>query len=100
LTLELHDNIFVSTAAGIAYLGNESAEPGGTHNVWFGAGAPPTGEQSPIADDPMFVDPDALDFHLQDGSPAKNTGVAQSIAELDFDGMPRDANAWSIGPFQ
>lgn len=100
IALELHDNIFVSTAAGIAYLGNESAELDGTNNVWFGAGAPPAGEQSAIADDPLFVDPDALDFHLQDGSPAKNAGVAQSIAELDFDGMPRDANAWSIGPFQ
>ncbi len=100
VTLELHDNIFVVTEPGIEYVDADSAPFSGSHNLWFGAGDPPAAEQDAIAGDPMLVDPEALDFHLGEGSPARGAGTAQSFVELDFDGLPRDAEAWSIGPYQ
>ena len=46
------------------------------------------------------VDPAANDFHLQDRSPARNAGTPQPVGALDFDGMPRSDDGWSVGPYQ
>lgn len=100
VTLELHDNIFVATQAGIDYVGYESSPLPGTHNLWFGAGAPPPDQTEAIAADPSVVDPAANDFHLQDRSPARNAGTPQPVGALDFDGMPRSDDGWSVGPYQ
>lgn len=99
-TLELHDNIFVSTEAGIDYVNSGSSPFASSHNLWFGAGDAPSSDEAALADDPGFVDPQNADFHLGESSPARGAGMAVDVGELDFDGIPREADAWSVGPFQ
>ncbi len=51
----------------------------------------PEEEQSPgcIYADPLFVDPDGGDFHLQLGSPAIDAAHGDVAPELDFEDRPR-----------
>ncbi len=39
--------------------------------------------------DPMFVDPDDFDYHLQEGSPCIGVGVADGAPTTDLEGNPR-----------
>jgi len=39
--------------------------------------------------DPLFADPQALDFHLREGSPAVDAGYAGAVPEDDIDGQRR-----------
>ncbi|RMF23778.1 MAG: hypothetical protein D6765_12590 [Bacteroidetes bacterium] len=52
------------------------------------------------ATDPLFVNPDDFDFHLQAGSPAIDAGVSENAPEFDLDGNPRvgevDAGAYEF----
>jgi Putative metal-binding motif len=58
-----------------------------------------------ISNDPLFVDPDGGDFHLQDTSPCMDTGINPVPAyiplgflDFDFDGDARPYGAgWDIG---
>jgi hypothetical protein len=51
--------------------------------------------------DPLFVDPALGDFHLQQGSPAIDTGIALAEVINDFDGNPRpQGEGQDIGPFE
>ncbi|HTD70979.1 MAG TPA: Ig-like domain-containing protein [Gemmatimonadales bacterium] len=51
--------------------------------------------------DPMFVNPSALDFRLQAGSPAINAGIALSIVLNDFFGTLRPQGAgYDIGAYE
>jgi hypothetical protein len=98
-TLDLRNNVLVSTRGGVPYLASGTAVAG-QDNLWFGAGAPPDGEVDAIADDPLLVDPAAHDFHPGASSPVKGAGTPSPFATLDFDGIPRDPEAWSLGPYQ
>lgn len=42
-----------------------------------------------ISSDPLYVNPGALDFHLQAGSPNKNAGTSTDAPSDDFDGDTR-----------
>ncbi|MBI1387360.1 MAG: hypothetical protein GC154_02800 [bacterium] len=69
-------------------------EPGSTidisHSIISGESVYP-GEGNSNAD-PLFVDKDALDFHLQPDSPAIGAGVMdESAPDHDFDLTPRDS---------
>jgi len=51
--------------------------------------------------DPMFVNPDSGDFHLQEDSPAINTGVNLVEVFNDFDGIMRpQGGGTDIGPYE
>jgi hypothetical protein len=45
--------------------------------------------------DPLFVDPANMDFHLTDGSPAVDAGIASSLA-VDIDNQPRPNPSTSL----
>lgn len=49
--------------------------------------------------DPLFVDPKALNFRLQSGSPAINAGTLLTGFSEDFQGTPR-IGTWDIGAFE
>src|SRR5215813_2454400 len=71
-------------------------------NLWFGAGAAPSWDTSPVNADPLLVSAvSPYDLHLQAGSPAIGAGAnltGGGVGLLDFDGRPRPASgAWSIG---
>lgn len=39
--------------------------------------------------DPLFVEPEAFDFHIMEGSPCIDAGVAEGAPEFDIEGRPR-----------
>ena len=58
-----------------------------------------------INENPLFVDPDNGDFHLQSGSPCRDVGIdpvpdyiESGFVDFDFDGDERPQGAgWDIG---
>jgi uncharacterized repeat protein (TIGR01451 family) len=65
-----------------------------THTVPYSGVARPTTD---LAQDPLFVDGPAGDFHLQHGSPCLEAGAELPVSE-DHDGQPRPlGNAADIG---
>jgi hypothetical protein len=76
------------------------------NNSWNSLGSPysgywpyQTGEHRNISADPLFVDPSAGDYHLQNGSPGIDTGRndVPGLAHYDFDGNPRIVDGSGIG---
>ncbi len=54
-----------------------------------------------ISTDPLFINPNALDFHLQLTSPCKDQGVILSTVSNDFDGLSRpQGGAYDIGAYE
>lgn len=51
-----------------------------------------TGTNDLVESNPMFVDPDFFNYHLQAGSPCIDKGIATGAPVYDLDGAPRDAN--------
>jgi len=51
----------------------------------------PVGGTGNIGTDPMFVNPEADDYHLAAGSPCVNTADPAATVDIDFDGDPRPA---------
>ncbi|GEM_PF-2406633 len=54
-----------------------------------------------VTGNPKFVNAGGADFHLQNGSPAIDSGTGTSAPNDDFDGVSRPQNgAWDIGAFE
>jgi hypothetical protein len=50
---------------------------------------------------PLFVNPSSTDFHLGQGSPAIDAGIALADVSNDFDGVPRPQGAgYDIGAYE
>jgi len=56
-------------------------------------------ETGTLTGDPLFVNPNAADFHLQASSPAKNAGENWGVL-VDHYGQPRSTTAPSIGAIE
>jgi parallel beta-helix repeat protein len=51
--------------------------------------------------DPLFVDSESGDFHINSGSPAIDAGESLSMVSIDFDGNRRPGGAgYDIGPYE
>jgi hypothetical protein len=54
-----------------------------------------------VSTDPLFVNPNGLDFHLNSGSPAIDTGLSLPQVLNDFDGVSRpQGSGYDIGAFE
>ncbi len=54
-----------------------------------------------VSGDPQFVNAAGADFHLQNNSPAIDSGTGTNAPNDDFDGVSRPQNgAWDIGAFE
>lgn len=99
--IQLTDNLILSTSAE-SYVAADSPSTGlaGSNNLFFGAGAPPSGLTASVNADPMLVSPTTHDFNLQAGSPAIDKGVP-TAATTDIDGNVRPQGpAFDIGAYE
>ena len=90
VSMSFRDNICEANGTG-ANFDDFSSNSTITHNVFSdNTGMVNTGSGNTLSDnltsDPLLVNVGAQDYHLQSGSPARNTGVAVGIV-LDFDGV-------------
>jgi hypothetical protein len=101
--LDFRNNIVQAT--GWPYIGMESDPfPGGsgTHNIWYGQGAPPTLDLAPLTGNPQLMNPapPTGDAHLQAGSAAIGAGsTAAPSVTIDFDNVTRPTPP-AIGAFE
>jgi hypothetical protein len=115
LTMHLRNNIVYQLPDEI-YIDGTKAQITGEKNLWFGAGNGPQQTQGNIEADPLFVDLGKFDFHLRDGSPARDAGTAvlpnnpvmvrsgraiESGRATDKDGVPRpQGKAFDLGAYE
>jgi hypothetical protein len=103
-TLHFNNNIIRST--GEPYIAGWSdgdlSRVAGGNNLWFGKGAAPSWDVSPLNLDPKFADTAKTDMHLTQGSPALNAGRdVSTVVALDFDGVTRPQGAsFDIGAYE
>lgn len=91
--VDVTNNVFYAMA-GEGYVDEQTAAGvlSGSHNLFFGAGAPPAWDSAPQAGDPVFASLAQNDFHLTMGSPAIDHGASTSVA-ADHDGVARPVGA-------
>jgi hypothetical protein len=98
--LYIQNNIFYQPGQNVGISGTSSGAQI-DHNLSTGTvGGGGTGSNLENTD-PKFVNPSALDFRLQAGSPAIDAGLALSIVLSDFFGTLRPQGAgWDIGAYE
>jgi hypothetical protein len=83
------------------YVGKNSNNPTGSNNLWYGVGNGPSQTTSNINANPLLGNLAGFDFHLQVGSPAKDSGTAISTLTTDRDGIQRpQAAGYDIGAYE
>jgi hypothetical protein len=104
---EIRNNIFVAHS-GTRYeggsVGIDSTRGPISHNLWFGGIGAYDFDANPRMGDPKFVNP-GLDFRLQTGSPALDTGssLVLALVQDDFDivsGARPKGSGFDIGAFE
>lgn len=107
-TWEWRNNVAFDTKD-VSYLSryNNSVNPTASNNIWYNGGdgnpaSAPSWETNPITSNPLFVDPENGDFHLQQTSPAIEGGFdVGSIVLGDLDGNPRpQGSGVDIGAYE
>lgn len=98
LFAELRNSIF--TENGIAIGADSGAVPGDSYNLFKNNAFDfqgPGFDATDIVADPLFLDAEGRNFHLDEGSPARDAG-APGVAYQDIDGTRNDIGA-DGGPF-
>jgi hypothetical protein len=100
------NNLIVGNQVGLEVdFGEESFNPTWENNLVFNNGADyqgiadQTGQNGNISVEPLLVDFDNGDYHLQFGSPAIGAGSTLGAPDVDFDGVLR-GNSIDIGAFE
>jgi len=108
-TVRLFNNIFYQQSVSFPYYttGGNNPPSGAdrtkySNNLWFGAGAAPSWDTSPVNRDPMLVAArGTYDLRLRASSPAIGRGVVVTSPSYDFDGTLRPSSGkWDIGAYQ
>lgn len=96
----IKNNIFYDT--GTSYWFPEGSNSIGDHNLIFGSRVPPVaGDHDLVGVDPLFMDVDGGNYHLQANSPAVDAGEGLASVGADFDGVTRpQGSTWDIGAFE
>ena len=101
-TVYFSNNIIYST--GEPYMAGESTSLplGDYRNCWYGAGAAPSWDTTGFNDDPVFVNPGAFNFQLQNSSPCIEVGKNLStVVARDILGVPRpQGSTFDIGAYE
>ena len=101
-TLDFRNNIIVSTVSGIDYLNSQYTIPASgyaEHNLWYGAGAAPAWDSSPLNADPQFTNASNFDFSLKSMSPAVDAATpltattSKPLPSFDLFSTPRPQGA-------
>ncbi len=70
------------------------------HNGYFGEEAAPQDDESPVVGDPLFVDPNSHDYHIQEGSAAIDSGTDAGL-NVDMDGLIRpQGDGFDLGAYE
>ncbi|MGC2697830.1 MAG: choice-of-anchor Q domain-containing protein, partial [Candidatus Angelobacter sp.] len=105
LKMKLRNNI-IDQLPGEIYIDGSRSQITGDRNLWFGAGPAPSQTMNNLNTDPQFMDRTGFDFHLHDGSPAREAGtsalpnnpMAGSGQPTDRDGIARpQGKGFSLG---
>ena len=96
----VRNNIFYKISS--SYWASDGGQVTGDYNLIFDANPPSVAGDHNILDmDPLFVDPNNSDFHLQSDSPAIDAGIALGQVAVDLDQTPRPQGAgWDIGAYE
>jgi hypothetical protein len=95
--LHMTNNICSQPSSSQPYVESGSTNVSGSRNLWYGAGAAPSWDSSPISSNPLFVS--TSNFALQSQSPAKSTGTTNTTSTIDIVGTSRGSTP-SIGSYQ
>ncbi|HEY1214071.1 MAG TPA: putative Ig domain-containing protein [Bryobacteraceae bacterium] len=95
--LHMTNNICSQPSGSQPYVESGSTNVSGSHNLWYGAGAAPSWDSSPISSNPLFVS--TSNFALQSQSPAKSTGTTSTTSTIDIVGASRGSTP-SMGAYQ
>ncbi|MBW8746709.1 MAG: putative Ig domain-containing protein [Acidobacteria bacterium] len=95
--LHMTNNICSQPSGSQPYVESGSTNVSGSHNLWYGAGAAPSWDSSPVSSNPLFVS--TSNFALQSQSPAKSTGTTGTTSTIDIVGASRGSTP-SMGAYQ
>jgi len=100
LFLRLRDNVVVAEGdEPYVSAASEVTSIIGSHNLWWGAGAPPAYLADNLEADPLFLDPFDGDYRLGAGSPAIDSAIAAGAAD-DYRGANRIVVPVDRGAFE
>ncbi len=95
--MSLTNNICDQPSSSQPYIEPGSKNVTASHNLWYGAGAPPSMDGSPINVAPDFTS--NSDYSLLSSSPAIGKGTSTKTSQRDLVGTPR-ANPPAIGAYE
>jgi len=108
-TARIENNIFYQPTTAAIYMGGSAnsdvviANNITTADAMLNSSTPSgmTLSNNQVSTDPLFVNPNGLDFHLNSGSPAIDTGLSLPQVLNDFDGISRpQGSGYDIGAFE